>query len=60
LVEVYLDAPAHHFYFIVEADAAEQIFKFITPLLGVGETIVHPVLKWSEVSAVTRTLGLQK
>jgi len=60
LVEGYLDAPAHHFYFIVEADAAEQIFKFITPYLGVGKTNVHPVLKWSEALAISRKLGLQK
>jgi len=60
LVEGYLDAPAHHFYFIVEADAPEQILRFITPYLGVGNTNVHPVLKWSETLAVTRKLGLQK
>jgi len=60
LVEVYLDAPAHRFYFIVEADNAEQILKFITPYLGVGTTNAHPVLKWSEALATTRKLGLQK
>jgi len=60
LVEGYLDAPAHHFYFVVEADAPEQILRFITPYLGVGNTNVHPVLKWSEALAVTRKFGLQK
>jgi len=59
LVEGYLDAPAHHFYFIVEADTPEQILQFIVPYLGVGETEAHPVLKWSEALAVTRNLGLQ-
>lgn len=60
LVEGYLDAPAHHFYFIVEADSPEQILKFIVPLLGIGETKSHPVVKWSEALVLTRKLGLQK
>jgi uncharacterized protein with GYD domain len=60
VVEGYLDAPAHHFYFIVEADTAEQIVSFATPLINVGKTIVHPVMKWSEAAAMTRKLGLQK
>ena len=59
-VEGYLDAPAHHFYFIVEADTAEQILKFITPYLGIGKTNTHPVVKWSEALVVSRKLGLQK
>jgi hypothetical protein len=60
LVEGYLDGPAHRFYFIVEADNAEQIFKFIVPFLGVGETESHPVAKLSDALALTRKLGLQK
>jgi hypothetical protein len=60
LVEGYFDAPAHHFYFVVEADAVEQILKFITPLLRIGQTNVHPVMKWSEIHAIARKLGLQK
>jgi hypothetical protein len=60
VVEGYLDAPAHHFYFVVEADAAEKIISFAIPLLNIGKTIVHPVMKWSEAAAMTRRLGLQK
>jgi len=60
LVEGYVDAPAHHFYFIVDAGAAVQIINFITPLITVGDTNVHPVVKWSEGAAASRKLGLQK
>jgi hypothetical protein len=60
LVEGYLDAPAHHFYFIVEAETPEQILKFIVPYLGIGETESHPVVKWSDTLVLTRKLGLQK
>ena len=60
IVEGYLDAPGHQFYFVAEADSATQIFEFAVPLIKIGETKVTPVLKWSEAIAFSRREGMQK
>ena len=60
LIEGYLDAPGHRFYFVVEADTTQQILNFTAPFIAIGETNVHPALKWSEAHDTTRKLGLQK
>ncbi len=60
VVEGYLDGPGHRFYFIFEADSAQQILGFAVNLIGIGQTDVHPVLKWSDAVATSRKLGMQK
>ena len=43
LLGCYADAPAHSTYIIVEADAAEKVGAFLTPLLKLGFAEIRPV-----------------
>ena len=43
LLASYVDAPAHTVYFIVEADSAENITKFLDPVLTMGSAQIRPV-----------------
>ena len=43
LLASYVDAPAHTVYFIVEADSAETIAKFLDPVLNLGTATIRPV-----------------
>ncbi|MDA4136680.1 MAG: hypothetical protein OK449_06765 [Thaumarchaeota archaeon] len=61
IIEGYLDAPGHRFYFVVEAESVNQLFEFAaTTLSPIGETNVVPVLKWSEAWTEGQKLGIQK
>ncbi|MDA4128038.1 MAG: hypothetical protein OK422_01005 [Thaumarchaeota archaeon] len=60
-VNGYLDAPSHHFYFLVQARTAEQIYEFVVPLLvRIGTTKVSPVLEWHVAVKAGRKAGVQK
>ena len=61
VVEGYLDAPGHRFFFVVEAENVGQIIEFSgTTLNPIGETHFVPVLKWSDAMAEARKMGIQK
>lgn len=40
---VYVDAPGHAIFMIIEADTAMQIFQFFDPILEMGDTDIRPV-----------------
>jgi len=54
LEEGYVDPVGHNIFFVVDAEHAQQVFDFITPLLSVGRTRVVPVFKWSGIVDVAR------
>jgi hypothetical protein len=60
VVDGYLDGPGHRFYFVIEADTTQQILSFAVPMISVGETNIHSVLKWSDAIATSRKLGMQR
>jgi hypothetical protein len=56
----YLDAPGHHFYFLVDAKTPEQLFSIVVPqLVGIGDTKAVPVSEWGRARAVGRKIGVQ-
>jgi hypothetical protein len=40
---MYINAPAHTAYFILEADSAEKIGKFLFPIMMIGTADITPV-----------------
>ena len=40
---MYADAPAHVTYFILDADSAEKVGKFLLPILLIGTAEITPV-----------------
>lgn len=60
IVEGYLDAPGHRFFFVVEASDVSQLNELIIPtLVPISDTKVTPVMKWSEAVALVRKTGAQ-
>ena len=45
---MYADAPAHTTYFILDADSAEKIGKFLLPILLIGTAEIAPVTDLAE------------
>lgn len=43
IIGMYVDAPGHSTYFILEADSSLQIAKFFDPILELGDTEIKPV-----------------
>ena len=60
LVEGYMDAPSHVFYFVVESDDNKALNNAVEPLRLVGEVTIRPVLKFSENLNWARSIGIQK
>jgi hypothetical protein len=60
VVEGYLDAPGHVWYFVVETDDNTAISNAVEPLRLVGEVKISPVLKFSEGVAWAKKIGIQK
>ncbi len=42
---IYVDPPGHVFHLILEADYMEQIVQFFDPILELGDTDIHPVMR---------------
>lgn len=40
---MYLNAPAHTAYFVLDADSAEKVGKFLLPILVIGTAEITPV-----------------
>ena len=56
----YINAPAHVFYFVLEADNNEALNNAAEPLRLIGEVTINPVLTFSENWAWAKTIGIQK
>ena len=61
LIDGYMDAPGHTFYFVLEADDVAAINTAVDPLRLVGNVVVTPVLKFfEEGSDWAKKIGIQK
>ena len=60
LVEGYLDAPGHVWYFVLDANDAVQLNNAVEPLRLVGTVRVSPVMKFSEGVSWAKNIGIQK
>ena len=50
LVGAYADAAAHQMFFVVEADAAQEIQKFLDPIIDMGDTRTQPVVDFAALT----------
>ena len=61
LIDGYMDAPGHVFYFVLEATEAAAINVAVEPLRLVGEVMISPVLKFfKEGSEWAKKIGIQE
>jgi len=56
----YTDAPGHVHYFVLETDDNVALNNAVEPLRLVGEVSITPVLKFSELVAWAKQIGIQK
>jgi len=60
LIEGYIDAPSHVFYFVMEADENKALNNAVEQLRLVGEVKIRPVMKFSETFDWAREIGIQQ
>ena len=60
LIDGYMDAPGHVFYFVLETDDNTALNNAVEPLRIVGDVTITPVLNWSEGVAWAQKIGIQK
>ena len=60
LTEVYLDAPGHVYFLIVDANDNEALNSALEQFRLVGMVKVHPVLKLSDMAAWAKKIGIQQ
>jgi uncharacterized protein with GYD domain len=60
VVEGYLDAPGHEFYFVLEADNVAALNDAVEMLRLVGDVKTVPVMKWSDAMQWAKSRGIQK
>lgn len=60
LVNLYLDAPAHTFYVIIEAKDNTQLWDATEPLRLIGDVQFNPVMNFIEALGHARKIGVQK
>ena len=60
IVGGYLDGPGHEFYFIFETNDQSKLVSALVPLMQIGDVKTVPVVKFSDVVALTRKLGIQE
>jgi len=60
VVEGYLDAPGHVWYFVVEADDNTALNNAVEKLRLIGDVQMAPVMKFSEGVAWAKKIGIQK
>lgn len=60
LVEVYLDAPGHAFFLILEVTTNAQLWDATEPLRIIGDVQFSPVMRLGEALKHARKLGIQK
>jgi hypothetical protein len=60
VVEGYLDAPAHVWYFIVDSKDVTALNNAVEPFRLVGTVQISPVMKYTEVVTWSKNTGIQK
>jgi hypothetical protein len=61
LIDAYMDAPGHVFYFVLETDDSAALNNAVEPLRLVGDVTITPVLKFfKEGSDWAKKIGIQK
>ncbi len=60
VTEIYLDAPGHVYFLIVDANDNEALNTALEPFRLVGKVKTHPVLKLSDAIAWTKKIGIQR
>ncbi|MGZ4903118.1 MAG: DUF3303 family protein [Halobacteriota archaeon] len=60
VTEIYLDAPGHVYFLIVEAHDNEALNNVLEPFRLVGKVKTHPVLKLSDAITWTKKIGIQR
>ena len=61
VIDGYMDAPAHTFYFILETDDNTAINIAVEPLRLIGEVAITPIMKFfKEGSDWAKKIGIQK
>ena len=59
LTEIYLDAPGHVYFLIVDANDNEALNIALEPFRLIGKVKTHPVLKLSDATAWAKKVGIQ-
>ena len=60
LTEIYLDAPGHVYFLVVEANDNEALNTALEPFRLIGTVRTHPVLKLSDATAWSKKIGIQR
>ncbi len=60
VAEIYLDAPGHVYFLIVDANDNEALNNALEPFRLVGKVKTHPVLKLSDAIKWTKKVGIQR
>lgn len=60
VVEGYLDAPGHVWYFVLDANDTAALSNAVEPLRIVGTVRISPVMKFSDAVAWSKSIGIQK
>ena len=60
VTDIYLDAPGHTFYLVLEASTQNQLWDATEPLRLIGDVQFVPVARFDEALAHARQEGLQK
>ena len=60
VIEGYLDAPGHIWYFVIDANDNTALNNAVEQFRLVGNVRFYPVMKWSEAIAWTKTIGIQE
>ncbi len=60
VMEGYLDAPGHVWYFILEANDVTTLNNAVEPFRLIGKVRISPVLKYLEGFTWAKDIGIQK
>ena len=60
VIEGYLDAPGHVWYFILEANDNTALSNAVEPLRLIGNVRISPVMKYSEGVTWAKKIGIQE
>jgi hypothetical protein len=60
VTEIYLDAPGHVYFLIVDASDNEALNNVLEPFRLIGTVKTHPVLKLSDAITWTKKIGIQR
>lgn len=60
LIEGYIDAPSHVFYFVLDADDNKGLNNAVEQLRLIGEVKIRPVMKFSDSFDWAKAIGIQE